>query len=117
MNTTARKPTASAAALCVLAALVAPTAAAGQDAMRFPEATESVPELIELYTQSDSACRLSRSRDVKVAVACLSRAVYGAALNERNWCFGKQEEANADMAWHACQAGSLRFPPLELPEL
>ncbi|MGB3390633.1 MAG: hypothetical protein WBA88_21930 [Pseudaminobacter sp.] len=92
------------------------TYAHAQSATQFPDAGESVPELIELYTQSDSGCRLSRSKDVKVVVACLSRAVYGAALNERDWCLGKQGQANADMAWHECQSDSMRFSPLKLPE-
>ena len=87
-----------------------------QSGMQFPEATETVPELIELWDQSDSACRLSRSHDVKVAAACLSRSVYGAALNERNWCLGRSNEANANMAWHECEAASLRFPPFEIPD-
>lgn len=92
-------------------------AAAAQDRTQFPEASESVPELIELWTQSNAGCRLARREDVKVVAACLSRSVYGAALNERGWCLGKDDQANAEMEWHECGAGSLHFPPLRLPEL
>lgn len=106
-------------ALLVLMAsgMVSGSHAHAQSVLQFPEASESVPELVELYTQSDSGCRLARSKDVKVVAACLSRSVYGAALNERGWCFGKEEQANAEMEWHECEADSLRFPPLDLPEL
>lgn len=88
-----------------------------QAAPQFSDARESVPELIDLYTESDSGCRLTRSRDVKVVAACLSRSVYGAALNEKGWCLGKRDQANAEMEWHECDADSNRFPPLELPDL
>jgi hypothetical protein len=98
--------------------LFAPAGAAGaQQDMQFPDATETVPELIELYSSADSLCRLSKSRGVKVKVACVSRALYGTALNERNWCYGKRGEANATMAWHACAATSLRFPAIAIPTL
>lgn len=82
-----------------------------------PDAGKSVPELIELYTQSDSGCRLARGDDDAVQVACTARSFYGAALNERGWCFGKENQANAEMEWHECEAGSMRFPPVDLPEL
>jgi len=91
-------------------------AAAAQNAMQFPEATETVPELTEAWKQADSACRGVPGDDVKVAAACLSRSVYGAAINERGWCLGKEGEANATMDWHECAADSLRFPPFEVPD-
>ena len=106
------------AALVLMASgMVAASHAHAQSGLRFPDAGESVPELIELYTQSDSGCRLARNEDVKVVAACLSRSVYGAALNERGWCLGKEDQANAEMEWHECEAGSLRFPPFDVPEL
>lgn len=83
--------------------------ALAQSAMQFPDATETVPELIALYEDADSACRLSMSGDVKVAVACEARAIYGAALNERNWCKGREGEPNAMVEWHECGPDSLRF--------
>jgi hypothetical protein len=91
--------------------------ASAQQAMRFPDATETAQELIALWEESNSVCRGAARGDVRVAAACLSRSVYGAALNERDWCFGKSEDANADMAWHRCETGSLRFPPFEMPEI
>lgn len=84
-----------------------------QESMLFPDATETVPELIELYEAEDSKCRLSMSRDVRIAAACHSRSIYGAALNERGWCYGRETEANAHMSWHECEAGSMHFPALE----
>lgn len=89
--------------------------AASQPAMQFPDASETVPELIELWEDSNSVCRGASGGDVKVAAACLSRSVFGAALNERGWCLGRQDEANADMSWHECEADSLRFPPFDIP--
>lgn len=91
--------------------------AAAQSAMQFPEASEAVPELIELWNESDAGCRLARRDDVKVIAACLSRSVYGAAVNERGWCLGREGEANAGMEWHECGADSMRFPPFVVPEL
>ncbi len=99
----------------LLAALMALaiSGASAQERMLFPEATESVEELIELYTDEDSQCRLSMSRDVRIAAACHARSLYGAALNERGWCLGRETEANADMSWHECEADSMRFPALD----
>ena len=74
-----------------------------------------MPELIQLYNDVDSICRLSKSHDVKVEVACISRSAYGAALNERDWCCGKKGEANAMMEWHQCEAASLKFPTFTVP--
>ncbi|RDE09275.1 hypothetical protein [Pelagibacterium lacus] len=96
------------AALLGLAASPVP----GQETMLFPDATETVPELIDLYEQEDDQCRLSMNRDVQIAAACHARSLYGAALNERGWCYGRETEANADMSWHECAGDSMRFSPL-----
>lgn len=88
-----------------------------QQAMQFPDATETAQELIALWEESNSVCRGTGHGDVRVAASCLSRSVYGAALNEREWCFGRKEDAGADMVWHRCEAGSLRFPPFEVPDI
>lgn len=98
----------------LLAAFLGLAASPGlaQDAMLFPDATEIVPDLIDLYEQEDDQCRLSMSRDVAIAAACHARSLYGAALNERGWCYGRETEANADMSWHECADDSMRFPPL-----
>ncbi len=88
-----------------------------QDTMQFPDATETVPELIELWEGSNAICRGANGGDVKVAAECLSRSVYGVALNERNWCLGETGQSNAEMTWHECDAASLRFPPFIVPVL
>ncbi|EKS29184.1 hypothetical protein [Afipia felis] len=54
-----------------------------------------------LPAQSEQRC--SRRRRVKIA------AIYGAVLNERGWCYGHQNEANAQMNWHRRYAQSERF--------
>ena len=90
-----------------------PATVFAQSAMQFPDASETPPELIELWEEANSVCRGANGGDVKVAAACLSRSVYGAALNERNWCFGMEDQAGAEMAWHECEARSLRFPPFD----
>lgn len=74
-------------------------------------AAETVPQLIEQFDEADSTCRLSKSDDVRIKVACVARSIYGVALNERGWCYGRQDQANAEMDWHECKASSLRFPP------
>lgn len=81
-----------------------------------PAEGETVPRLIELYAEADSGCRLAMNDGVQVKVACISRAIYGAALNDRDGCGGRKGESNAEMEWHECGADSLRFPPLELPD-
>ncbi|MHA6684267.1 hypothetical protein [Mesorhizobium sp. A556] len=105
-------------AYCIVLSIFMVTAngTAAQSTMQFPEATETVPELIHLYEDADSICRLSKSHDVKVEVSCMSRSAYGAALNERDWCYGKEGEPNATMEWHECGAASLRLPPFTLPD-
>lgn len=102
--------------LLLLACATPASFAAGQSKPRFPDATETVPELIALWEESNSACRAANGGDVKVAAACLSRAVYGVALNERDWCYGRENQANAEMEWHECGQGSLRLPPFDVPE-
>lgn len=91
--------------------------AGAQAQQAFPDASESVPQLIELWQESNSVCRSVNRGDVRTAAACLSRSVYGVALNERDWCLGREGEANADMRWHECEADSMRFPPFEIPQL
>ncbi|TKT69308.1 hypothetical protein [Aquamicrobium sp. LC103] len=104
--------------LVAFSLMLAPANAAfAQSAMQFPDASETVPELVELWDQSNSTCRGANGGDVRVAAACLSRSVYGVAINERNWCLGKDGQANAEMVWHECETDSLRFPPFDVPEL
>lgn len=106
------------AALALAASIMtAASVVHAQSPLQSPDASKTVPELIELYTQSDSGCRLTRGDDDEVQVACTARSFYGAVLNERGWCLGKEHQANADMEWHECEAGSMRFPPVDLPEL
>lgn len=94
--------------------LVPAGAIAQSSGWRFPDATEAVPELIELWQASNALCRSANGGDVKVAAACLSRSVYGLA-NERNWCLGTKAQANAQMTWHECRGDSLRFPAFTVP--
>ena len=109
-----RSQKAVASAFAALLFSAAPAAA--QAGMQFPEASESAPELISLWEDSDSMCRLARREDVRVVAACVSRSIYGVALNERDWCYGREDEANAVIEWHECGEGSLRFPPLDMPD-
>lgn len=98
-----------------VAGLLSTWAAQAED-MQFPDASETPEELIALWKESNSTCRGAPGGDVKVAAACLSRSVYGVALNERDWCLGKKDQASAEMTWHKCGADSLRFPPFKVPE-
>jgi Cu/Ag efflux pump CusA len=50
---------------------------------RFAEATETNQQLMDLYEKSGDLCLRNPSRDVQVAIACMSMTVYGLALNER----------------------------------
>ncbi|WP_274628627.1 hypothetical protein [Arvimicrobium flavum] len=83
---------------------------------RFEDASESNKQLIALYEQAGDTCVRNRSRDVQVTVACMSMTVYGLALNERGWCYGKQSEANAVKQWHECQEDSDRFSESSLTQ-
>ena len=109
-------PLKAASALAAAIMATGPIAHA-QSPLQSPDAGKSVPELIELYTQSDSRCRLARDDSDEVMVACTARSFYGAALNERGWCFGREDQANAEMEWHQCGEDSQRFPPFAVPEL
>lgn len=81
------------------------------------QATETVAELRELYDAANDKCRIPGSQEAKTVVACMSRAIYGQALNEKGWCWGKDDQANAVMQWHECTPNSLRYTPLDLPGL
>lgn len=102
--------------LAITAAGLLVTSATQAKDLQFPDASETVEELIALWKDSNSTCRGASGGDVKVAAACLSRSVYGVALNERDWCLGKKDQVNAEMTWHECGADSLRFPPFKIPE-
>jgi len=75
----------------------------------FAKATETDDQLRKLFDEAGDGCLHSRSHDVRITVACASMRIYGAALNERNWCYGHRDEANAEMDWHRCDADSERF--------
>lgn len=75
----------------------------------FAEATESDERLKELHHEAGDLCLRNPSRDVEVVVACKAMIIYGLALNERGWCHGRQDEANAQKDWHICESGSDRF--------
>ena len=81
----------------------------------FPHARETNEQLTALYDTAADLCVRNPNRDVEVAVACQSMAIYGMALNERGMCRGKQDEANAFRKWHECEADSLRFQEVDLP--
>ncbi|WP_332711955.1 hypothetical protein [Pelagibacterium mangrovi] len=101
----------TAIALALLLAVPAPALA-----QQFSEATETDEELIALYDQAGDLCLRNPSRDVEVAVACYSMQIYAMALNERDLCYGREEEANAVMEWHQCEETSFRAPEIDLPE-
>lgn len=75
----------------------------------FPDATETDDQLMQLYDGEGDLCLRNPSRDVRVAVACKAMTIYGIALNERGWCYGRENEANAEKDWHRCGADSDRF--------
>ncbi|KQK32448.1 hypothetical protein ARD30_01325 [Bosea thiooxidans] len=75
----------------------------------FPDATETDDQLKQLYDGEGDLCLRNPSRDVRVAVACKAMTIYGIALNERGWCYGRENEANAEKDWHRCGADSDRF--------
>ena len=103
-------------AIFVLCLTAASPALASNDKLQFPDASETPRELQQLWEDSNSTCRSAHGGDVKVAAACLSRSVYGAALNERDWCLGREGESNAEMSWHECGPDSLRFPLFSVPK-
>lgn len=103
--------------LTILAAAALMSSAAVAETNHFPEATETDDQLIQFYVLADNQCQHVNKGDVRVTVGCVSRAIYGMALNERGKCLGKEGEDNASMQWHDCGEGSLRFGKVELPKL
>lgn len=75
----------------------------------FSGAQETDGQLQKLYDAAGDLCLRNPSRDVRVAVACKSMTIYGLALNERGWCNGRKQEANAEKQWHRCESDSDRF--------
>ena len=101
------------AAFLVILAWAAP---AWAQVGHFPDARESNEKLLSLYDAAADLCIRNPNRDVEVAVACQSMAIYGMALNERGMCLGKKSEPNAMHKWHACTIDSMRFSEVELPQ-
>lgn len=103
-------------AVFALTLAIVPAAHAKGD-KQFPDASEMTPELIELYEDTNAICRGNSGNDVKTWANCAARSVYGTALNERDWCYGKEDHAGAEMEWHECEATSLRFEPVDINAL
>ncbi len=103
-------------ALLALSLILVPAATA-QEQKQFPDASETTPELIELYEDANAICRGNSGNDVKTWANCAARSVYGTALNERDWCYGKEDQVGAEMQWHECEANSLRFKPIDVNAL
>jgi hypothetical protein len=97
-------------AAAVLALLLAGSAYAEP---QFPDASETDEELIELWEDSNETCRGGSGNDVKTWAACAARSVYATATNERDWCYGKEGQASAELEWHRCEENSLRFTPVD----
>ena len=103
--------------MTILAVAAVMSGAALAETLHFPDATETDDQLIQFYVLADNQCKHVNKGDVRVTVGCVSRAIYGKALNERGKCLGKEGEDNASMQWHDCEAGSLKFGKVELPEM
>ena len=99
--------------LTVIALLLGQPALA--DTPRFAKDPETVADLRKLYDQSDDICRGPMAQTVTSAAACVSRAIYGDALNYKGWCYGQTDQANAQMRWHPCTKTSLRFQRVVVP--
>lgn len=82
---------------------------AAADEKLFDGAGESDEQLRSLYDEAGDICLRNPSPDVQVAVACKAMIIYGLALNERGWCYGRTFQANAEKEWHECAADSDRF--------
>ena len=82
---------------------------------RFEGATETVDELRSLYDDAGDTCRGGSGDSVQTWAGCVSRQIYGNALNDKGWCLGKDDQANAEMVWHECEDGSIRFPVVVVP--
>lgn len=102
--------------LLAIAICIAPVAAYASNENHFPNAKETDDELIELYRQTDNACKNMNRDNVRTIGGCVSRSIYGLALNDRGLCLGKSGQDNASMQWHKCEQNSLRFPPFEMPK-
>ena len=101
----------------ILAAAVLMSGAAVADTKHFPDATETDDQLIQFYQLADTHCQHVNKEDVRTTVGCVSRAIYGMALNERGKCLGRQGEDKVSMQWHDCEANSLRFEPVDVPKI
>ncbi|KKB79915.1 hypothetical protein VW35_05420 [Devosia soli] len=104
--------------IAILALTIACVSTAhAQGLKQFPNASETTPELIDLYEDANAVCRGASGNDVTTWANCAARSVYGTALNEQDWCFGKEDQAGAEMEWHECEASSLRFKPIDINAL
>ena len=81
----------------------------------FPDARESNEKLLSLHDGAADLCLRNPNRNVEIAAACQSMAIYGMVPNERCMCLGRKDEANAFHQWHGCEADSMRFPQVERP--
>ena len=64
--------------------------------------------LVRLWTKEYQTCRGSYPNDPRRDAACAAMGTYMDKLHAIGWCYGKEGEIRAEMAWHSCGPGSIR---------
>ena len=67
-----------------------------------------VRAIINTWARSDALCLNAPKHEPATWAWCDVSKALGVVLEVRGWCRGKKGEDAADMAWHKCEATSLR---------
>ncbi|WP_374398104.1 hypothetical protein [Tabrizicola sp.] len=81
----------------------------GAAAPAFAQDAETA-QLLQDEQALNSRCRGGSGDDTATWQACGARDYVGYLLFQRGWCFGKEDQIDAEMQWHQCTTGSLDFP-------
>ncbi|MCF3638734.1 hypothetical protein LXM94_01950 [Rhizobium sp. TRM95111] len=75
---------------------------------QFPDVAWPVENIIGLWNEANGFCRGHSPSDPRMHTGCESRETYGKMLDERGWCYGRENEAGYQMSWHVCGPNSNR---------
>lgn len=69
---------------------------------------EFVEHIVRAWHVANTQCRGGSISLPVTQELCDAREKVGELLRDRNWCYGKEEEAGYQMSWHECVANSIR---------
>jgi hypothetical protein len=64
--------------------------------------------IIKQWNEANVFCRGSTEEDKETLAWCTVREAIAEVLSAREWCYGKQDEAEYQHKWHKCATDSIK---------